>query len=76
MGNILRGEDERQYPLGVIVSRSTPLRCMSSKSYRAFSGCSPCWRALMSVLGSRPLRCIPSNRILGSCLTAYPSHGH
>ena len=56
------GKDEREHPLGMIVSGSKPLRCICSKSYRAFSGCSPFSQALMSVLGSRPLRCIPAKR--------------
>ena len=45
---------EKEHPLGIIVSGSKPIRCISSKSYRAFSGCSPFSQALMSVLGSRP----------------------
>ena len=50
----VRGEDEREHPLGMTVSGSKPLRCISSKSYRAFSGCSPFSNALMNVLGPRP----------------------
>ena len=70
MGGKVRGEDEREHPLGMIVSGSKPLRCISSKSYRAFSGCSPFSQALMSVLGSRPLRSIPSksSEVVPDCL--------
>ena len=69
MGGKVRGEDEREHPLGMIVSGSKPLRCICSKSYRAFSGCSPFSQALMSLLGSRPLRCIPSksSEVVSGC---------
>ena len=44
----------------IIVSGSKPLRCISSKSYGAFSCCSSFSQGLMNVLGSRPLCCISS----------------
>ena len=66
---VIPAQREREHPLGMIVSGSKPLRCISSKSYGAFSGCSPFSQALMSVLGSRPLRCIPSksSEVVSDC---------
>ena len=62
-----QGEEQ---PLGIIVAGSKTHRCISSKSYRAFSDYSPFSHALMSVLGSRPLRSIPSksSEVVPDCL--------